>query len=187
MPARRKCSLRTSLFRWLTFFFFPSSVLLGDFRLEYFADSAGLSQYGLPDQQKKEGKEESKAVIKARSSNCYLRQQQVWKTSVERSTNSPLQWLFIVDIGGEMKKSLNPFSSVKIFKDFYHIDKMLKLFTLKFQFLESMNLIHHSLRTLMAKEEFKLVFNIKFQHVMKFHFRGITVVWFAMYIVKGLP
>lgn len=40
-------------------------------------------------------------------------------------------------MGGEMKKSLSSFSSVRIFKDFYHIDTMLKLFALKFQFLES--------------------------------------------------
>lgn len=36
-----------------------------------------------------------------------------------------------------MKKSLSSFSSVRTFKDFYHIDKMLKLLALKFQFLES--------------------------------------------------
>lgn len=43
----------------------------------------------------------------------------------------------MVNVGGEMKKSLSSFSSVRISKDFYHIDKILKLFALKFQFLES--------------------------------------------------
>lgn len=50
-----------------THYLFPYGMKSWEFRPTYFADSASFSPYGLPAQQKKQGKEEAKAASREKS------------------------------------------------------------------------------------------------------------------------